>query len=142
MANLTNINFMNENKFNLITETNDDELYLVKSGKICEVVFTGLAVNNVYSKTLPVYLPFDLSKVFCNVYAKVVTDTTYYKEDDIIPFSSFWGNNYRNLTAWFNRTRCGFNTSNQMTANNKTQSDTGTNIVANIEIHFDFYLIG
>lgn len=139
--NLKKINFMSQDKFDEISDTDNDKLYLVKTGKICEVVFPSVAKSQVYSQNLPSPLPDDLSKVFCNVYARIKTATTYYAVGDIIPFSSFWGGNYRPLGAWFNQTQCGFNTSDQMAVNNKTQSNTGTDIAGNVEVHFDFYLM-
>ena len=131
--------FVTPKGFESLSETNEEELYFVEMKKICEVVFTGLAASKYYIDTLPTPLPDDLSKVFCNIYAKVVTSGNGWYVGDIIPLQSFWGVNYRAITAWFNQTSCGFTTSDQLTCTNKNVPSTATNIISQLEVHFDFY---
>lgn len=143
MHGFSNTHYLTASQFGYLNATNPEDNYLVQTGKICEVVFSGLAINTYYSKNLPVSLPTDYKNVFCNAYAKVITKVQGYAVGDIIPLSSFWGNNYRSFTYWYNRTQCGFSTSNQYSVNNKNTADTSVSLTpANIEIHFDFYLIG
>ena len=143
MHGFSNTHYLTASQFDYLNATNPEDAYFVQSGKLCEVVFTGLAVNTYYSKNLPVSLPTDYKNVFCNAYAKVITAVQGYAVGDIIPLASFWGNNYRSFTYWYNRTQCGFSTSNQYNVNNKNTADTSVSLTpANIEIHFDFYLIG
>lgn len=139
-VNLNKVNFMSESRFDEMGTTDNAELYMVENTvKICEVVFSGLAANQYYTQNLPVPLPDDLSKVFCNIYAKVVGAIGNFSVGDIIPFSSLWGNNYRPLNAWYNSTQCGLSTSNQIYTNNKNVADTGIVVLSAIEIHFEFY---
>lgn len=143
MAKLKKIKIMSQSTFEDLSSTSDNELNFVQTGKLCEVVFTGLAINTYYSKNLPVSLPTDYENVFCNAYAKVITAVQGYAVGDIIPLASFWGAYYRSFTYWYNRTQCGFSTSDQYSVNNKNTANTAVSLTpANIEIHFDFYLIG
>lgn len=140
---VSNTHHLTVNQFKYLKGTNPEDNYFVQTGKLCEVVFTGLAVNTYYSKNLPVSLPTNYENVFCNAYVKVITAVQGYAVGDIIPLASLWGNNYRSFTYWYNRTQCGFSTSNQYSVNNKNTADTPVQLTpANIEIHFDFYLIG
>lgn len=133
--------FATPKEFESLSETDDEEIYFVEMRKICWVVFRGLAVSKAYGELLSTPLPDDLSKVFCNIYAKVVTSGNGWSVGDIIPIQGFWGGNYSAITAWFNQTQCGFSTSDQLTCINNGTANTRTNIISQIEMHFDFYIM-
>lgn len=131
--------FLTPKEFESLPETGEEELYFVEMKKICEVVFTGLAASKTYGDLLSTPLPDDLSKVFCNIYAKVIKSGNGWSVGDIIPLQSFWGGNYRAITAWFNQTECGFSTSDQLSCINKNTANTAANIISQLEMHFDFF---
>ena len=96
-----------------------------------------ISTGQAYSLNLPKKI--NPKNYYVNAYAEVKTAANGFSVGDIIPWSGFWGYAYKNLSFWYNSTKIGFGTSNQVSCNKRGTSDDQVEMQSYIRVVFDFY---
>lgn len=109
------------------------------SGYEFSVVQETVVVNQAYSLDLPHAIDCSKYKVEAVIEFKSIVGN--FEVGDRVPLNSCWGMNYRSISYWYNNTKVGFGSSDQISCLPRGTSNGNTNVVSYIRVIFEFYKI-
>lgn len=107
------------------------------SGYEFSVVQENVVANQAYSLDLPYTI--DCSKYKVEAVIEFKSAVGNFEVGDRVPLNTCWGQNYRNISYWYNNTKVGFGSSDEISCLPRGTSNGNTNVVGYIRVIFEFY---
>ena len=109
------------------------------SGYEFSVVQETVVANQAYSLDLPHAIDCSKYKVEAVIEFKSIVGN--FEVGDRVPLNTCWGMNYRSISYWYNNTKVGFGSSDQISCLPRGTSNGNTNVASYIRVIFEFYKI-
>lgn len=109
------------------------------SGYEFSVVQETVVANRAYSLDLPHAIDCSKYKVEAVIEFKSIVGN--FEVGDRVPLNTCWGMNYRSISYWYNNTKVGFGSSDEISCLPRGTSNGNTNVASYIRVIFEFYKI-
>lgn len=109
------------------------------SGYEFSVVQENVVTNQAYSLDLPYTIDCSKYKVEAVIEFKSIVGN--FEVGDRVPLNTCWGQDYRNISYWYNNTKVGFGSSDQISCLSRGTSGGNKNVASYIRVIFEFYKI-